>query len=135
MTKTHTPTEESKKQRDNRKTRTKTLITQRLRTDLGRSVGVTTVTPLVWLNRFTGAKRLILKEKETDPTQSYDKNPYTDRRIKKATRQHKDATKSLNYTTIADRRRTVSRSNDSYPTDVVKPVFWILTLQLTAKFV
>ena len=33
----------------------KTLITQRLRTDLGRSVGVTTATLLVWLNRFTGS--------------------------------------------------------------------------------
>ena len=41
----------SKKQRDNIKHATKTLITQRLRTDLGRSVGVTAVTQLVWLNR------------------------------------------------------------------------------------
>ena len=31
-------------------------MTQRLRTDLGRSVGVTAVTPLVWLNRFTNAQ-------------------------------------------------------------------------------
>ena len=41
MTKTPTPTEQSKKQRDNIKTPPKTLITQLLRTDLGRSVGVT----------------------------------------------------------------------------------------------
>ena len=34
----------------------KTSITQRLRTDLGRSVGVTAVTPLVWLNRLTSAQ-------------------------------------------------------------------------------
>ena len=53
MTKVPTPTEKSKKQRDNIKTPPKTLITQRLRTDLGRSVGLTAVTPLVWLNRFT----------------------------------------------------------------------------------
>ena len=33
---------------------TKTSITQRLRTDLGRSIGVTTAIQLVWLNRFTG---------------------------------------------------------------------------------
>ena len=33
----------------------KLLITQRLRTGLGRSVGVTKVTPLVWLNRFRSA--------------------------------------------------------------------------------
>ena len=46
----------SKKQRDNTKTPPKTSITQRLRTDLGRSVGVTIATHLVWLNRFTGSK-------------------------------------------------------------------------------
>ena len=53
VTKTPTPTEQSKKQRDNIKTPPKTFITQLLRTDLGRSVGVTAVTQLVWLNRFT----------------------------------------------------------------------------------
>ena len=46
----------SKKQRDNTKTPTKTSITQWLWTDLGRSVGVTIATKLVWLNRFTGSK-------------------------------------------------------------------------------
>ena len=54
--KTPTPTEQSKKQCDNIKTPPKTLITQLLRTDLGRSVGVTAVTQLVWLNRFTSAQ-------------------------------------------------------------------------------
>ena len=49
VTKTPTPTEQSKKQRDNIKTPPKTLITQLLRTDLGRSIGVTAVTQLVWL--------------------------------------------------------------------------------------
>ena len=43
-----------KKQRDNTKTAPKSSITQRLRTDLGRSVWVTIATQLVWLNRFTG---------------------------------------------------------------------------------
>ena len=38
---------QSKKQNDNTKTHPKTSITQQLRTDLGRSVGVTTVTQLV----------------------------------------------------------------------------------------
>ena len=56
VTKTPTPTEQSKKQRDNIKTPPKTLITQLLRTHLGRSVGVTAVTQLVWLNRFTSAQ-------------------------------------------------------------------------------
>ena len=56
VTKTPTPTEQSKKQRNNIKTPPKTLITQLLWTDLGRSVGVTAVTQLVWLNRFTSAQ-------------------------------------------------------------------------------
>ena len=47
MTKVPTATEKSKKQRDNTKTPPKTSITQRLQTDLGRSVWVTTVTQLV----------------------------------------------------------------------------------------
>ena len=38
----------------NTKTPPKTSITHRLRTDLGRSVRVTTAIQLVWLNRFTG---------------------------------------------------------------------------------
>ena len=48
-----------KKSKTNMTTQTtppKTTITQRLRTDLGRSVGVTAVTQLAWLNRFTSAQ-------------------------------------------------------------------------------
>ena len=45
-----------KKQRDNTKTPPKTSITQRLQTDLGRSVRVTIATQLVWLNQFTGSQ-------------------------------------------------------------------------------
>ena len=56
MTKALTPTDKSKKQRDNTKTPSKTSITQRLRTDLGRSVGVTIATQLVRLNRLTGSQ-------------------------------------------------------------------------------
>ena len=40
----------NRKQKDNTQTPPKTSITQRLRTDLGRSVGVTTVIQLVLLN-------------------------------------------------------------------------------------
>ena len=53
MTKAPIPTEKSKKQRNNTKNATKTSITQRLWNDLGLSVRVTTVTPLVWLNRLS----------------------------------------------------------------------------------
>ena len=50
--------QKSKTQRDNTQKNPpqKTSITQRLRTDLGRSVGVTIVSPMVWLNRFTSAQ-------------------------------------------------------------------------------
>ena len=50
------PHENPKKQRDNTKTPPKTSITQRLRTHLGRSVWVMTVTRLVWFNRSTGSQ-------------------------------------------------------------------------------
>ena len=56
MTKAPALTEESKKQRDNIKTPPKTSMAQRLRTDLGRSDGVTAVTQLVLLNLFTSAQ-------------------------------------------------------------------------------
>ena len=53
MTKAPTPTEMSKGQSDNTNNATKSSIKQRLRTDLGRSVRVTTATQLVWLTWFT----------------------------------------------------------------------------------
>ena len=61
------------------------------------------------------------REKGRDLTQSYGKSPYTKRKIRKATWQQKTATKNYDYTTIADRLKTVSWSNDSYHTGVVKP--------------
>ena len=48
MTNAPTPAEMSKGQSDNTSNAKKSSITQRLRTDLGRSVGVTTATQLVW---------------------------------------------------------------------------------------
>ena len=56
MTNAPIPTEKSEKQLNNIKNATKTSITQRLRTDLERSVGVTAVTQLLCLNRFTSAQ-------------------------------------------------------------------------------
>ena len=76
--------------------------------------------------------KIVLWEKGRDLTQSYDRSPYTHRKIQKATRQHKNATKSLDYTTIADR---LSWGNDSHPTGVVKPVYRIPTFPLSAKSV
>ena len=45
--------------------------------------------------------------------------------------QHTHATKNFDYTTIADRLRTVILDNDSHQTGVVKPVNGIPTLSLT----
>ena len=50
---------------------------------------------------------------------------------KSKTWQHKNATKLLDYTTIAERLRTVSWSNDSGPTGAVKLVTDVPTLPLT----
>ena len=59
-----------------------------------------------------------------------DKSPYTDKKIQKATWQHKNAIKNFDYTTIAARLRTVSWGNESHPTGVVKPVYGIPTFPL-----
>ena len=56
MIKTPTLTDKSKKQPNNTKAPPNTSITQRLRTDLGRSVGVTTANQLLWLNRLKGSQ-------------------------------------------------------------------------------
>ena len=47
----------------------------------------------------------------------------------------KTATKNFDYTTIADRLRTVSWSNSSHPTGVVKPVHERSIFPLTATVV
>ena len=69
--KTPTPTEKSTKKRDNTKTPTKTLIAKRLRIDLGRSVGVTNATQLVWLNGFTGSQPSRLPQKMCNQKDTY----------------------------------------------------------------
>ena len=43
------------------------------------------------------------------------------KKYKKQRDNTKNATKNFDYTTIVDRLRTVSLSNNSYPTSVVKP--------------
>ena len=51
------------------------------------------------------------------------KAPTPTEKSKKLRDNIKNATKNLDYTTIADRLRTVSWSNSSRPTGVVKPVY------------
>ena len=74
-------------------------------------------------------------KKGRDLIQSYDKSPYTDRKIQKATWQHKNATKNFDYKSFADRLRTVSWGNDRHLSCVVQPVYEIPTFPLTAKAV
>ena len=76
-----------------------------------------------------------IERKGRDLTQPYDRSPYTDRKSKKQRDNIKNATKNFDYTTIADRLRTVSWGNDSHPAGVVKPVYGIPTFPLTAKAV
>ena len=64
-------------------------------------------------------------------TQTCDKSPYTHRKPQKATRQHKN----VDNTTITDRLRMVSGSNDRQPTGVVKPVYERSTFPLTTTAV
>ena len=59
------------------------------------------------------------------------KKPYTNRKIQKATRQHKTDTKNVDYTMSTDQLRAVSESNNSNPTGVVKPVYERSTFTLT----
>ena len=61
----------------------------------------------------------LIREKGSDLTQSCDKIPYTNRKDQKATDNIKRATENFDFTTIADRLRTVSWSNSSHPTVVL----------------
>ena len=60
------------------------------------------------------------------PSEKYPKSNVTTQKTQK---------KIFDYTTIADRLRTVSWSNDSHPTGVVKSVYGIPTFPLTTKAV
>ena len=61
--------------------------------------------------------------------------PTLTKKSKKQRDNIKNATKNFDYITIAVPLRTVSWSNSSYPTGVVKPVYELSTFPLTAKVV
>ena len=63
------------------------------------------------------------REKKWDLTQSYYKKPLYQQKIRKPMENTKNATKNFDYTTIADRLKTVCWSNNSHPTGVVKTGF------------
>ena len=68
-------------------------------------------------------KKQDTRQKGGDLTQSYDKSPYTNRNVKRENDNTSNATKKFDLTAIADRLRTVSWSNYSYPTGVVNLVY------------
>ena len=74
------------------------------------------------------------REEERDLTQSYlkKKKPLRRQKTPKSKITTKNDTKIFDSTMIKDRLKTVSWSNDSHPTGVVKPVYGI---PLTAKAV
>ena len=59
------------------------------------------------------------RKKGRNLTQSYDKIPYTNRTVKRAKWQHKQRQRKFDFTSIADRLRTVSMSNYGHQTGVV----------------
>ena len=59
-------------------------------------------------------------------------NPASTEKSKQQRDNTKNATKHFDYTTIADRLRTVSWSNNNHPTGVVKPVYERSTFPVTA---
>ena len=61
----------------------------------------------------------IMREKRKRSDSALTKAPLSTEKIQKPTWQHKNATKNVDYTTIADRLRTVSWSNNSHPASVV----------------
>ena len=63
------------------------------------------------------------------------KAPTPTEKSKKQRDNIKNATKNLDYTTIADLLKTVSWSNSSHSTGVVKPVYERSTFPLTATAV
>ena len=63
------------------------------------------------------------------------KAPTSTDKSKKQRDNTKNATKNYDYTTITDRLRTVSWSNNSHPSGVVKLVYVLSTFRLTATSV
>ena len=60
---------------------------------------------------------------------------HTPAKNKKTARKYKTLPKNFDYTTIADRLKTVSWGNNSHSTGVVEPVYGIQTFPLTTTAV
>ena len=70
---------------------------------------------------------ILLKVKGRDLTQSYDKSPYTHRKIRKERDNTKNATKTFDYTTLLEKQQSL--------TGVVKQVYEPSTFPMTATVV
>ena len=73
-----------------------------------------------------------LREKGRDLTQSYDKAPTPTEMSKRQSDNTNNATKKFDYTTVADRLRTVSWSNYSHPTSPFVLSYSLVALVLFA---
>ena len=91
-------------------------------------------TPPLVIHNFP-LKHDLLREKEEIWPSPMTEAPTPTEKSKKQRDNTKNATKNFDYTTIADRLRTVSWGSDSHPAGVVKPVYGIPTFPLTAKAV
>ena len=78
--------------------------------------------------------KIIHREKERYLTQSYNENPYTNRKLNNQLTTEKRH-QNIDYTTIADQLRTVSWSNNIHTTGVVKPANGSPTFPVTQKAV
>ena len=90
---------------------------------------------LVSWNQKEWCYKPIKREKEEIWLSPMTEAPTPTEKSKKQRDNTKNATKNFDYTTIADRLRTVSWGNDSHTAGVVKPVYGIPTFPLTAKAV
>ena len=75
---------------------------------------------------------LAMSREKEDLTKSYDKNPYTNRKFENQWTTQK---RHLKLRLRDDCGPMVSLSNNSHPTDVVKPAYRYPTFPLTAKAV
>ena len=76
-----------------------------------------------------------LEEKKEEILQSYDKSPYTNRKVKKQSATTKTPGQNFDYTTPVDRLWMVSWSNNNHLNGFVKSVYEIPTFLLTTQAV
>ena len=93
------------------------------------------ISNIPWSWRYFHFVSTCWEKKEDIWFSPFTKAPTARDKSKKERKQHKNVTQNFDCTTIADRLRTVSWSNNSQPTGVVKEVYGYSTFLLTTKAV